>query len=88
MHAIGHNSASFHWIPTKTGTEIALITSLRVLKFSLMRVCVCVLWQILQSMQKEVEKRKKKGKKLWPLISRKRLRQFPQIWYVDNPLPS
>ena len=46
-----------------------------------------VLFRILQSVRKEEveEKNEEKKPKLWPLVSRKWLECFLQIWNVDSP---
>ena len=72
MQIIGHNSVNVYRIPTKVGTEILLMSPLRVPNFSPIGARIHVLWQILRSVQKEAEeKNEKKKKPNWLLVSRK-----------------
>ena len=57
---IVHNSVNVHRIPTKLGTEIRLNGPLSVPNFSPIQARIRVLLRILQSVQKEEEKTKKK----------------------------
>ena len=48
--------------------------------FSLIRICICILLQILQSVRKEVEGKTEKKPKFWPLVSRKWLGKFSYVY--------
>ena len=54
MQIIGHNSVIFIGFPPNVVWRFALMSPLSVPNFSLNGVCVCILWQILQSVRKEV----------------------------------
>ena len=76
---IGHNSVILYRIRTKLGIEIPLMSPLNVPIFFI-GVCICMLWQILESVGKEDDEGK-----LWQLISWKWLGRLLQILYVDYP---
>ena len=68
--------------------QCALISPVHVQNFSLIGTHICILWQILQSVRNE-EERKNKTKKLDQNFSHLYLRtvwsNFLKIWYVDFP---
>ena len=61
----------------------AVMSPLSVPNFSQIGVRICVLWQILQSLQNE-DKTKKLNENLIARISEIRS-DFLQIWYADSP---
>ena len=66
--------------------RFALIRPLSVPNVSLMRARICVLWQILRSVQKKVEeKNEEKNPNFGHSYLRNGWSDFFQIWNVDSP---
>ena len=73
-HIIGHNSVNVHRIPTKGGTESALMSPSSVPNFSPIGVRIRVLWRILRN--EDEEKHEEIKMKLCSLVSQKWLERF------------
>ena len=82
---ISHNSVHVHRIPTKVGTEIALMSPLSLPNFSSIGARIRVLWQVLQSVRKEVEEKRRKIPNFGRSYLRNGWSEFLQIWHADSP---
>ena len=83
---IGHNSRTFHWICTKFDARIRLWTPFLCAKFQIDWSTRLRFIAIFASVRKHEEKKnEEKNSKLWQLVSRKWLEQFPSTLVCTLP---